>query len=997
MERSRKRLVPFAMPKPPVSRDDDEEEEEDQEDPEEEEEYIERTHTKKRQRPAPRKASKRQRRNTKVEVNDDDDDISSDVTAMILAPRSKKRKAQGNVLNIESGVETMLASIIAKSSSERRSVGSKGTRTRTRTKADNNDDNDDEEEEQEDKQVQSDKDEEEEEEEDDDYNGTNVLFGVGSDMEDNDDNVVGSKDVGDAKDKEGAADDAPIVKDDNDVDREISRILTDTRSFAVNYGVDVDNKKEAVRFNRMVTRSGMLPSFNALPHQRFGIQWATLREGQKLEDRQRKSGGMVADAMGLGKTLLMITLAIVGDGVDRTVGVPVVPAPNLIVTQPLLLDQWREEIRKNVSPSKASTLVYHGVVKAQVDAKWGDDVRGRDAWLAANYNFVVTTYQTVTSCFVNMAGGSTKAQSPKVSPITGAPLADVPAGAADKGLLHNTLWRRIILDEAHTIRNNATQAYKAVVALLSKRRWAVTGTPFNNKIEDMRSLAVFIGCEPYNDPKWWKTANEASRRHWRAVYMLRRDKTAIESSLPPRHDSTVYVRLTPDEQVFYDRLSDDAIREHNKMAEDADKPAEVRSERYRALLARLLLLRQACNDWRPVYGLHATSPMAHKSWKPPCPFSAIDCCVCGTNVIEAQANNNNNNKKPKDLFDYAKTLYEDEEEKSIVDLDNPSGAAAGLGSKTKKTLSKAEKQAQRAKTQEIKMARLKEIAGKLCALPCRHLACLACAKGGDPTSTKAKTPAPTGNRRQRHKARCAFCQAKPEDFAVVSQNATSKAIARGLDRHSSKTRAIATIVQDFLAYSPRNKIIIFSQWTSYLDVLEDAIVATVGSNCYERIDGSTPLPDRTKILATMAQNPGKRVLILSTMACAVGLNLVFAKGAIFADEWFNPSVGEQAEDRIHRIGQKEEVFVFHMVARSSDGHPLIEETLIGQARDIKKRAARCALGGVIDAIDANHRRTMRGQSGADGGHETGGGLTADAMNQVFADIARQRKRGAAAS
>lgn len=977
------------MPKPPVSRDDDDdEEEEDQEDPEEEEEYIERTHTKKRQRPAPRKTSKRQRRNTKVEVNvvdddDDDDDISSDVTAMILAPRSKKRKAQGNVLNIESGVEIMLASIIAKSSSERRSVGSKGTKTKTN--ADNNDDNDDEEEEQEDKRGQSDKDEEEEDD-DDDYNGTNVLFGVGSDAED-DDNVVGSKDVGDAKDKEGAADDAPIVKDDNDVDREISRILTDTRSFAVNYGVDVDNKKEAVRFNRMVTRSGMLPSFNALPHQRFGIQWATLREGQKLEDRQRKSGGMVADAMGLGKTLLMITLAIVGDGVDRTVGVPVVPAPNLIVTQPLLLDQWKEEIRKNVSPSKASTLVYHGVVKAQVDAKWGDDVRGRDAWLAANYNFVVTTYQTVTSCFVNMAGGSTKAQSPKVSPITGAPLADVPAGAADKGLLHNTLWRRIILDEAHTIRNNATQAYKAVVALLSKRRWAVTGTPFNNKIEDMRSLAVFIGCEPYNDPKWWKTANEASRRHWRAVYMLRRDKTAIESSLPPRHDSTVYVRLTPDEQVFYDRLSDDAIREHNKMAEDADKPAEVRSERYRALLARLLLLRQACNDWRAVYGLHATSPMAHKSWKPPCPFSAIDCCVCGANVIEAI----NNNKTGANKGD-------------TEDPDSPTGIEGDLmglvANKTdpKKTLSKAEKQAQRAKSQEVKMARLKEIARKLCALPCRHLACMACAKGGAPTSTKAKTPAPIGNRRQRHKARCAFCQAKPEGFTVASQNVASKAVAtRGLDRHSSKTRAIATIVQDFLAYSPRNKIIIFSQWTSYLDVLEDAIVATVGSNCYERIDGSTPLPDRTKILATMAQNPGKRVLILSTMACAVGLNLVFAKGAIFADEWFNPSVGEQAEDRIHRIGQKEEVFVFHMVARSSDGHPLIEETLIGQARDIKKRAARCALGGVIDAIDANHRRTMRGQSGGGGGHETGGGLTADAMNQVFADIARQRKRGAAAS
>lgn len=68
-----------------------------------------------------------------------------------------------------------------------------------------------------------------------------------------------------------------------------------------------------------------------------------------------------------------------------------------------------------------------------------------------------------------------------------------------KGLLFNIRWERIILDEAHQIRNHKSQTALAVCELRAKYRWALTGTPIHNKELDLYALLKFIRCSPFDD------------------------------------------------------------------------------------------------------------------------------------------------------------------------------------------------------------------------------------------------------------------------------------------------------------------------------------------------------------------------------------------------------------------------------------------------------------------------------------------------------------------
>ena len=148
---------------------------------------------------------------------------------------------------------------------------------------------------------------------------------------------------------------------------------------------------------------------------------------------------------------------------------------------------------------------------------------------------------------------------------------------------------------------------RAACALNATARWAVTGTPIQNRLTDLASLLKFIRAHPYTDPKQfdadithlWKTGQdeEAVKRlkHLSASILLRRAKGAI--SLPPRRDTQCPVDFTRDERAVYDSAREQTI---TRIDEALQKSSEVsRIGIYVNALQQIESLRLICN-----MGLH---------------------------------------------------------------------------------------------------------------------------------------------------------------------------------------------------------------------------------------------------------------------------------------------------------------------------------------------------------------------------------------------------------
>ncbi|KAI7674003.1 hypothetical protein KC318_g1868, partial [Hortaea werneckii] len=182
-------------------------------------------------------------------------------------------------------------------------------------------------------------------------------------------------------------------------------------------------------------------------------------------------GGILADMMGLGKTLSILSLIAETKRESRLFhseepsgdsGLVCNSKATLIICPKSVMSNWTEQIRTHCNQQKLKTYTYHG------------SSRTDDLDELSEYNVVLTTYNTAASEF----------------------------SAKDKPLaLIN--WFRIVLDEAHQIRNQTTQVSKACCALSAQRRWAVTGTPVQNGLGDLGSLIKFLRVKPFDETTIW--------------------------------------------------------------------------------------------------------------------------------------------------------------------------------------------------------------------------------------------------------------------------------------------------------------------------------------------------------------------------------------------------------------------------------------------------------------------------------------------------------------
>uniref|UniRef100_A0A3P8QBP7 Transcription termination factor 2 n=1 Tax=Astatotilapia calliptera TaxID=8154 RepID=A0A3P8QBP7_ASTCA len=289
-----------------------------------------------------------------------------------------------------------------------------------------------------------------------------------------------------------------------------------------------------------------------LPHQRRALAWLLWRETQS------PCGGILADDMGLGKTLTMISLILAMkmkakkdkeemEEKKKDNCIPVLSKGTLIICPASLVHHWKKEIDRHVKTGKLTVYLYHG------------PNRERSARALADYDVVVTTYSLVSKEIPVQKEEADKPNTDKDDENTVFRPGSAP--------LLRVSWARIILDEAHSIKNPKVQTSMAVCQLRAGARWAVTGTPIQNNLLDMYSLLKFLRCSPFDEYKLWKAQVDNGSKRGRErlniltrTLLLRRTKDQRDStgqplvSLPDRTSEVHRLKLSEDEQAVYDVL-----------------------------------------------------------------------------------------------------------------------------------------------------------------------------------------------------------------------------------------------------------------------------------------------------------------------------------------------------------------------------------------------------------------------------------------------------------
>ena len=151
-----------------------------------------------------------------------------------------------------------------------------------------------------------------------------------------------------------------------------------------------------------------------------------------------------------------------------------------------------------------------------------------------------------------------------------------------------------------------------------------------------------------------------------------------------------------------------------------------------------------------------------------------------------------------------------------------------------------------------------------------------------------------------------------------------------------------------------HKILIFSQFSTQLDMLQDW-AGTLRGWPVCRIDGGVPAADRAAQIDAFNTRPDHCLFLLSTRAGGLGINLTAADSVILFDSDWNPQQDLQAQDRAHRIGQTRPVVVYRLATKGT-----VEQTLLEKADGkrrleklvIQKDKFRSLLGGSRSSVSA---------------------------------------------
>lgn len=602
------------------------------------------------------------------------------------------------------------------------------------------------------------------------------------------------------------------------------------------------------------------------------------------EQEQHCLGGILADEMGLGKTIEMMSLihankseaALKAEGSnmsdvnqltrlpDDTSALVLAPYTTLVIAPMSLLEQWRSEAVSASKPGTVKAMVYYGGDK---------DVDLRALCRESNYvsapTVLITSYGVVLSEYGKVA----RAQQ---------------ARGGTTGLFALD-FHRVILDEAHFIKNRQSKTAKACYELAAEHRWVLTGTPIVNRLEDLFSLVRFLRVEPWANFSFWKTFITVpfeSKDFLRALdvvqtvlepLVLRRTK---DMKMP---DGTPLVAL-PKKTVIIEELElskaerevYDFIFNRAKRTFAANLEAGTTFRNYTTIFAQILRLRQSC--CHPVL--------------------------------------TRNSEIVKDELDAGAAIDADTGFSDDMDLQELiTRFSAGEQDAGRTFGAHVLQQIQAEAANECPFC-CEEPMITQAVTGCWHSACKQCLLDYiQHEADKGKI------------ASCWSCRAKLDKrdlFEVIRHDVNERSgtttpppvsLRRIGSDQSAKIAALTSHLKLLRRTHPATKSVVFSQFTSFLDLIAPALsrdrIPTL------RFDGSMPQKARAAVLAQFRASQEPVCLLLSLRAGGVGLNLTEAKRVYMMDPWWSFAVEAQAIDRVHRMGQDEEVEVVRFVCRDS--------------------------------------------------------------------------------
>lgn len=638
-------------------------------------------------------------------------------------------------------------------------------------------------------------------------------------------------------------------------------------------------------------------------YQLSGLDWLTTLYKNRLN-------GILADEMGLGKTIQTIAL------LSWLACEKGIWGPHLVVAPTSVLVNWEAEFKRWAPAMRV--LTYFG--------KPEERKQKRKGWNKASaFHVCLTTYTLATQ---------------------------------ESSLFRRKRWRYLILDEAHLIKNWRSQRWQSLLDLRAARRLLLTGTPLQNRLDELWALlhflmpSIFASQEAFK--RWFSQplagvadgggaidARAAKRLHAALrPFLLRRVKQEVERELPQKHEHLIRCRLARRQRRLYEEHVRSDETQRKLLGANPLGPLHV-----------LMELRKICNHPDLLSPRTASSPFATVrtplKFRLPAPLSTrlviskvpLSCRLRSTTMRKLSAAQVATPEEVEDFLAkqrckrepavgtfaaglhpnkatwklarrlaneaeyekcwrmqrYAHDLQTSIETPCSVDLP-PYGACHIASQRAPEEIVELPRQ---------KFHRMKEWLRKFCIVQPRALAPIPSLISPMDRETVVPPEPPKELKRMSWLSE----DLRPLDvtrWIVLPDTST-------LQQDSGKLQALDPLLRQLKASGSR--AVIFTQMSKVLDILESFL--NKHGHRYVRLDGNTNPERRQKMVERFNNNSQLLCCLASTRTGGVGVNLTGANTVIFFDSDWNPAQDAQAQDRTHRIGQTRDVHVYRLVSEGT--------------------------------------------------------------------------------